>query len=260
MRITFLGTGSIIPTPKRYSSSILLELRDERILMDCGPGTVEKLKRIGCNPSTITRILITHYHIDHVLDLLAILKVRRFNPLGGAISEVNRLTVIGPRGLNEFLRFLLHEFPYFRYLSENLHCYENVSILEAWDGLVLDEGKLKIFTKPVKHYNGVAYRIEVDGKSIVYSGDAFPDKNLIDLSKGSDVLIHECSFPSNMLLGLHTSERELIEVLKEAKPKTVFIIHLYPAWEGREDELLSYVSRVFKGNVVIPSDLESFEI
>lgn len=260
MRLTFLGTGSIVPTANRFSAAILLEIRDDRLLLDCGPGTLEKLRRCRIDPNTISRLLLTHYHIDHVLDLPAIVKLRAFNRFGAPSQNPLYIKIYGPPGLNTLMNYLFKEIPQFRYVSESLSCFKYVELKEVTKGLVEETSKWRITCSPVKHYNGVAYKIEAEGKSLVYSGDTVPDENLIEFAKHADVLIHECSFPDEQLLGLHTSEKGLAEVAAKVKPKLLVPIHLYPAWDGREDELKTLLTRTFDGNVIIPKDFESYEI
>jgi ribonuclease BN (tRNA processing enzyme) len=260
MRLTFLGTGSIVPTHNRFSSSILVEIRDERMLLDCGPGTLEKLRRIGVDPNAIPRVFLTHYHIDHTLDLLAMVKLRAFDQYGGPSPNPLNLRVYGPPGLNTLVSHLFEKIPQFRYVSENLSCFKYLELKEVTEGLVEDGATWRVTCAPVKHYNGVAYKIEAEGKSVVYSGDTIPDENLIELAKNADVLIHECSFPDEQLLGLHTSEKGLAEVAAKARPRVLIPIHLYPAWEGREDELKMSLTKAFGGDVIVPKDLESYEV
>ena len=69
MKLTFLGTSSMIPTKDRNPSSILLTDKNENILIDCGEGTQRQLRKIGVSPTKITKILITHWHGDHILGL-----------------------------------------------------------------------------------------------------------------------------------------------------------------------------------------------
>jgi len=260
MRLTFLGTGSIIPTPNRFSSAILVEIGNERFLLDCGPGTLEKLRRSNVDPNTIARIFLSHYHIDHMLDLLAIVKLRAFDRYGGPSLNPLLLKVYGPPGLNALVSHLFEKIPQFRYVSENLSCFRYLELKEVTKGLVEEGSKWRITCVPVKHYDGVAYKIEAEGKSVVYSGDTIPDENLVELAKNADVLIHECSFPEEQLLGLHTSEKGLAEVATKTRPRLLIPIHLYPVWEGREDELKMLLNKTFNGNVIVPKDLESYEI
>ncbi|HDD66841.1 MAG TPA: MBL fold metallo-hydrolase, partial [Nitrososphaeria archaeon] len=60
-RLVFLGSGSIIPSKTRFSSGILVQTgRSENILMDIGPGVIEKLRRLNLNVTTISYVLVTH--------------------------------------------------------------------------------------------------------------------------------------------------------------------------------------------------------
>ena len=66
MKITFLGTSSMIPTADRNHNSILFDYENEHILIDCGEGTQRQFRIGNINPVKITKILITHWHGDHV--------------------------------------------------------------------------------------------------------------------------------------------------------------------------------------------------
>jgi len=73
MDITFLGTGCMKPTKERNPSSILLEYKGEGILFDCGEGTQRQFSLCGLKPTKITRILLSHWHGDHVLGLAGLI-------------------------------------------------------------------------------------------------------------------------------------------------------------------------------------------
>ena len=62
IKITFLGTSDAIPTAKRNHSAILLNYKEENILIDCGEGTQRQFRKAELNPCKISRLLITHWH------------------------------------------------------------------------------------------------------------------------------------------------------------------------------------------------------
>ncbi len=253
LKLIILGAGSIIPTPSRFSSGILVDSEEAgKLLLDIGPGTIEKLRRINVNPNEIKAILITHLHIDHVADLLPLIKIRAYD------KEKSRLKVYGPKGLRQFLDLLLRDHRLFGYLSR-LGCIDLIDIREFWRGST-DLNNVKIYFTNVEHFNGVAYRLELEGRSIVYSGDTGPDPNLIELARGCDVLIHECSFPAEKLLGKHTSDRDLIRITEEIGPKILIVVHLYPEMEEKVRELVDGLREVFDGEIYVPKDLDVVEV
>ncbi|MBS3144942.1 MBL fold metallo-hydrolase, partial [Candidatus Woesearchaeota archaeon] len=69
MEITFLGTGSMLPTKERNGTAVLLTYRDQGILFDCGEGTQRQLRIANIPPTKITKILVSHWHGDHVFGL-----------------------------------------------------------------------------------------------------------------------------------------------------------------------------------------------
>ena len=66
--LTLLGTGTPAPLTHRAGSSYLLELAGEKLLIDCGPGSVRRLLETGVSPTEIAGLLLTHLHYDHCVD------------------------------------------------------------------------------------------------------------------------------------------------------------------------------------------------
>src|SRR5207237_8841337 len=62
MRFASLGSGS-------EGNGLLVEADGTRVLVDCGFGirdTVARLSRIGVSPDTVSAIIVTHEHSDHI--------------------------------------------------------------------------------------------------------------------------------------------------------------------------------------------------
>lgn len=64
MRITFLGTGSAMPTGERFQTGILLERDDRRLLVDCGSGALHGLARTNAGYEGVSSVLLTHHHLE----------------------------------------------------------------------------------------------------------------------------------------------------------------------------------------------------
>lgn len=92
MHLMFLGTGAMVPTKERNVSSVLLEYDGEFILFDCGEGTQRQMNLAGYNRTKVKKVLITHWHGDHVSGLIGLIQTI------GNIPEPGTLKVFGPRG------------------------------------------------------------------------------------------------------------------------------------------------------------------
>ncbi len=78
-RITFLGTSAAIPTPKRNVSATLIAYQDLKWLIDCGEGTQRQLLYANAGFKNLTRIVLSHEHLDHMLGI------------GGLLATLNML-------------------------------------------------------------------------------------------------------------------------------------------------------------------------
>lgn len=226
------------------------------MLLDIGPGTIEKMRRLNINANSIDKLLITHFHLDHSLELPALIKIRMFNELGGPEMNPRNLDVYGPAGLRNFLEKLSSPQGVYGYLSEMMRNLDFLRIHEVGDGLIEEDENLRLYAASVEHFNGLAYRIEVDNKSIAYSGDTVYDDRMIKLSENVDILIHECSFPRRLLLGKHTSDEELVEIGRRVRPKLLVVTHLYPAWEGREKDFEEMLKTNIGCKVYVVKDMD----
>ena len=115
-KITFLGTSFAIPTLKRNHTSILLTHNGENILVDCGEGTQRQLRKARLNPCKINRILITHWHGDHILGIPGLLWTL-------SLSGYNKtLYIYGPEGTKKLMKNLLNTF--------NINLNFNIEIID----------------------------------------------------------------------------------------------------------------------------------
>ncbi|HIQ29355.1 MAG TPA: MBL fold metallo-hydrolase [Candidatus Caldiarchaeum subterraneum] len=258
MRVTILGAGSIFPTQSRFASSLLLEVDGLKFLMDCGPGTLEKLRRLGVKPTELNAVFITHFHLDHFSDTLPLIMARAYDEEGKPATSPRVLDIIGPKGIVELIKTITEKI--FPYLSNTMLCQRYLNVLELVNSIYEAYEGVKVRSVEVEHYNGVAYRVETGGKSLVYSGDTLPDERLVKLAEGCDVLIHECSFPHSMLVGKHTSDKQLVDIVERVKPKLLVVTHLYPAWIGFEEELKKTIQDSTGVKTIIAEDFTTLEL
>jgi ribonuclease Z len=217
-----------------------------------GPGVLEKLRRADVDPRSIDIILVTHLHLDHVSDLLPFIKLR-------ALWNRRLLRVFGPPGMSRMLDLLISDRRIFGYLSD-LGCRDLVELHEVWDDALELKPGIILRSKPVEHFNGVAYRIDLPSTSITYSGDTTPDPRLIELARGTSILIHECSFPADRLKGKHTSAEDLMRIAGEVGPKMLVLTHIYPEMEERLQVFLEMLGERLGVKVYAPRDLDVIKV
>lgn len=107
--VALLGCGGGMPMPNRNLSSILLNYRGRKILVDCGEGTQVSMRMIGWGFKTIDIICITHIHGDHIVGLPGLLSTI------GNSGRTEPLTIIGPEGIENTVNSLRVICPYLPY-------------------------------------------------------------------------------------------------------------------------------------------------
>lgn len=101
--ILFLGTSASAPSAKRGLSAQIITHNEYRFLIDCGEGTQRQILQAGVGFRHLTRILLTHGHLDHILGL------------GGLVSTfmrweaIDQLEIFGGRGTLDRVRTLIDD-------------------------------------------------------------------------------------------------------------------------------------------------------
>ena len=96
--MTILGCGAAAPTPYFLTTSQLVNIHDQLILIDCGEGTQLTLRQIKARFQKIKLILISHMHADHTMGLPGL--IASMNLLGRKAP----LEIHGPAELEEFVK------------------------------------------------------------------------------------------------------------------------------------------------------------
>lgn len=137
--LTFLGTSASVPSAERNHPGLLVEIGNQRILVDCGEGTQRQLLRSGAGFRRLDRLLLTHGHFDHVLGipgLFSTLRLRR--------SEDIMTIHGGPGTLQVVIRMLAG-------LWGEGRAPIPLRLLALTPGQVIDGGEFAICCFPVRH-------------------------------------------------------------------------------------------------------------
>lgn len=200
-------------------------------------------------------IFLSHFHIDHTSDLPDLITSLAMDLTGRPGGPESPVKLIGGPGLTEFLDAVLRKNPYYSYAAEWIEQLDLIEVLELKPPCELNVGGVPVRVVGVDHPDGLAIRLFSSGVSVTYSGDTAPCDALVELARGTDVLVHECSFPHELLMGKHTSEKGLSEIAARVKPRLLIATHLYPSWQGREHEISQAVLASSGVRTVVGRDL-----
>lgn len=189
------------------------------VLLDCGPGSLPMMKRLGYSPSGVDVVLISHLHGDHFAGVpFLLLEFQYLSP------RTQPLTIAGPPGTANKVKQLTKLL--FPGLDPKPHTYD-LRLLELESGQTEAFGPTQVTPFRVRHFpDGTAYgfRLHMDGRTLVYSGDTGWTNALARHSEGADLLICECSTFAEKT-DYHMSHRELVQHHEQIRARRVMLIH-----------------------------------
>lgn len=113
--LVFLGTSCMVPTKERNVQGIFLSYKNEGFLVDCGEGTQRQMNIAGINRAKVTKILISHWHGDHISGLIGFLQTF------ANIEGERTLHLYGPKGTKEKVNLLLKIADFYGRLDLKVH-------------------------------------------------------------------------------------------------------------------------------------------
>ena len=140
MEITFWGTSSMVPTKERNHSSLLVSYKSEGFLVDCGEGTQRQFKITGLPLTKVTKILISHWHGDHVLGLPGLLQTLNSSTTG------HRIQVFGPKGTKEQFSLMQKAF-----LMEGSERGLSLEVNDVNDGVFFENDDFFLEARKLQH-------------------------------------------------------------------------------------------------------------
>ncbi|MDL2225265.1 MBL fold metallo-hydrolase [Eubacteriales bacterium OttesenSCG-928-M02] len=223
MRLTVIGKYGPYPRKGCSTTSYLLEVEEQRFLLDCGAGTASYLE---ADVTRLTAIFLSHLHADHVSDLLLL------NQMLGVINPAIRIPVYVQRIPG----------PVYQYLSTM-----DVLFLQPIDiGEAYAFGDVKVEFCPMVHpLPSVAMAVEGEGKRFVYTGDTQYHKGLLHFAMDADGILMDTAFPQNMLPENppHMSAREGAKLAKACGAKLALFSHIHP--QADEDAMRQEAEAIF---------------
>ena len=238
MRLVFLGTGDSFCSDGRGSTSILID-GSTRILLDCPPQVVYALRSNGYSPNDVNYALISHTHGDHVVGLVFLAECLLYKDKG-------ILKIYGPRNLKSLVYSLYHK------LFPRADLSKVLSFLPDLTGLPFTCTKARGVHSPPD----TIYRIELDGTSVVYTGDT-TQVNLAKFAKNADYLRHDAA-EANVAVASrlkHSTPTQAARAARRACVRNLVIVHSPTLTLRQKRE----VARIFP-KTIFPTDGQIIDV
>ena len=233
MKLTVIGCSPAWPNAGGAQSGYLVE-GDGRLLLDCGPGVLPRLRAANGWPA-VDAIAITHFHLDHWGDLVPWVFGAAYGP--GRKTMPPELWL--PPGGDERLRTFGARLAFADQLDRVF------TIREYADGETFITAGFTVTPVRLAHYEELTYGLRVTNsvRTLAYSGDTAPNEQLVDLARDVDLFLCEATLarPEPAERG-HLTAEEAIDAFRSSGARRLLVIH-------RPDELPldSGVERAYDG-------------
>jgi ribonuclease BN (tRNA processing enzyme) len=243
VKLTVVGSSPAWPNPGGAQSGYLIESRDGRVLLDCGPGVLSRLRQLNGGWPEVDAVVVTHWHLDHWGDLVPWV----WGAMVGPARLARKVALWLPPAGEERLRQLGGQLGW-----EGM--WESAFTLAEYADRVPFHATEGLDVTPVRllHYTLETYGLRVtDGeRSISYSGDTGPSHHLVDLARDTDLFVCEATLERGELDGMprgHLAADEAVAAFAASGARRLLLTHrpeelpldegLEQAWDGLEIEL-----------------------
>lgn len=248
-KLIVLGTAFAVAGEGQENTHMVLVGENGAVLIDCSGSPMVRLRQAGVDPNSLTDLILTHFHPDHVSGVPVLLMdmwlLGREQPLNvyGLDYTLDRVEQVMEaynwQRWPDFYAVTFHRLP-----EEEL-----TPVLEAEDW--------RISASPVHHMiPTIGLRIEFPGsqKVLAYSCDTDPCTEVVELARDADVLLHESTGDHEG----HTSAGQAGEIAQQAGAKFLYLIH-YTTDAEQHAGLIGSAGENFDGPVSLARDLMELE-
>ncbi len=220
VRLTVVGSSPAWPNPGGAQSGYLVEDGERRLLLDCGPGVLARLRVMDGGWPSIDAVVITHWHLDHWGDLVPWVWGNLVGPAKGKEQPElwvppegrDRIRDFGSRlGWDDMFEqaFAVHDYP---------------------EDEPFQVAGFTLLARQLPHYTLLTFGLRVTngGLSLAYSGDSGPDDGLAELARDVDLFVCEATLERGDLDGTprgHLSADEAVAAFEASGAKRLLLTH-----------------------------------
>lgn len=282
-KLYLLGCGTPTPTPTRFGTSYVLKTNQDYLMFDCGPATTYKLVKAELFPTQINYLFFTHHHADHNVDYPCFMLCRWDQSIGKEAV----LNIYGPPPTKSITEKLFGDDGVFHCdlearinasVSQCAHKNRGGSlprpkmrynVYNIEPGQVTSGNEWGITAACVHHVepwlNSLAYRVNINGRSITFAGDTGPCKALDELASGTDVLVvncwdHQATMNDNGEAPGQTGTIDAAKAAKNSGAKKLILTHCGTNISSSKEKALSDIANIYKGQIIFAEELTTVDL
>lgn len=232
-RLTILGSGTTNLVPERAAASALIQYRQLRLVFDFGRGVSLRLVEHGLKQDDVEHAFISHFHPDHITDLLPYLHAASRSQIDRRTKDLN---LYGPPGLTDVINRLFRVFGWSHELSRNF----TVHVHEVTTGdITIGSEHLTVFDL------GHSYGLRAGHMAV--AGDADVDDRLVRCLSGAQLAVLDAG---------HPSDEQIIDLAVATQVPTLVCSHQYRPLDGPALQAAA-AQRGYTGHIIVAHDLQT---
>jgi ribonuclease BN (tRNA processing enzyme) len=238
--LTLLGTGTCQIEHERRASSVLVELANTYVLFDCGHGVLQRLLEVGVQHNQIDHIVLSHFHPDHVSDLVPFLQAGAWSRRNPRTSDIH---IYGPVGVKRVIAGLMDVFGANSFQQPSYSVIVHEVIEEHFD---IGPQRFAFISLPPAGNHGL--RFTWRGKTYALTGDSYFHSQEIAFLKDVDLAIIDSG---------HIEDADIVELAQSSHAKHIVCSHLYREIDAARLQTLARQGG-YEGNISTGHDLMVF--
>lgn len=277
LRVVALGTGMPLVRRSQASASFLVQLGNgENFIFDMGSHAAANLASLEIPYNQVTKVFLGHLHIDHVGD------IGELWICGWLGARTKPLEIWGPSGdtpeygtaafVDNLKKTLAWDY---RTRTGSVPESGGEMIAHEFDftkpAVIYEENGVKITSFPAIHISdgAVSFRLEWNGRTVVYSSDTNPNKWFLEYASDADIVIHESFMTANTLVRrrgfepkvaemvatkYHTSPAQAGKVFSVVKPRLAVAYHFFNDLDTKY-EVMEEIRTTYDGPLTLAEDM-----
>ena len=242
-RLVLLGTGTCQLDDGRAASSVLVELDGLRLVFDCGRGVAARLAELGYRQDRLSHIVVSHFHADHVSDLIPWLQAGSWSQTDPRSRDMH---LWGPPGLRRLVEGWLDLFGASSLVNPDRFAVELHELPAG--AFTIDGRELEFADLPPAGNHGLGFTL--DGKRYALTGDSGFHQEEIQFLTGRELAVIDSG---------HLSNEEIVDLAARSQVRRLVCSHLYRPLDAAE--LGARAAKAgYTGELIVGEDGMTFEL